>query len=225
MKRRYLIPLVASAAVIAIPGVAHAHTFNHTVGCGGLSWSATLYNAQETNTIVVTIDGVPVYTDTNFGTTDTGSRTWTQTVDHTWSIVVNAPGTTFDHNRSGRQAACQPPTTTTTTTAVTTTTNTPTTTTIPAVTTTSPPTTDTAPTTTTATDQSSTTTIAPPPPSSVPPSTSIPNPTDPTVPPTTPPTVARALPETGTASDLMFGVALGLFLAGCAAMGFARRRT
>jgi LPXTG-motif cell wall-anchored protein len=148
----------------AAPGIASAHNASHNVGCGGISWSAQNYDGGQTNSIVVRVDGAAVYSDASFGTTDTGSRTWTQTVDHTWSIVVDAPGSQYDYSRSGTQVACQPPPTTaaTTTTTTTTTTQPEVTTTQPEVTTTQPEVTTTLPgdTTTTVAASTSTTVVS-----------------------------------------------------------------
>ena len=98
------------------PGVASAHNFTFAANCSGISWSAQSYDGGQTNSIVVTIDGAVVDSDANFGTSDSGSRTWTQTVDHAWAIDVDAPGTSFDHHVSEVWKACTPTTTSTTTT-------------------------------------------------------------------------------------------------------------
>lgn len=122
--------------VLGIGSPAFAHNAMASANCSKVSWNATNYSPNQTNTIVVTIDGVQVYSDLNFGTSDSGSRPngagWSQAVDHTWSVVVGAPGTQFDFSFSGTQVACQPP-------EVTTTTLPPTTTTVPPTTTTEPP--------------------------------------------------------------------------------------
>jgi hypothetical protein len=196
-------------------GVAEAHTFSHQVGCGGLAWNAEKYNGQETNSIVVTIDGAVVYSDANFGTTDTGSRAWNQTADHTWSIVVDAPGTQFDHNKSGTQKACQQTTTTTTIpeeTTTSTTTST-TTTTQPTDTTTTSPTTSTSTPPESSSPSSSvspSSSSLPPPPSSGP----VTNPPDPPAP---------TLPPTGMSTGILL-VAFATILLGGSATLIARRR-
>lgn len=207
--------LLGTAAIVLLPGVASAHTFSAADDCGGLSWAARDFESDpgQPNTIVVTVDGAIVYSDLNFGANDIGSRPWTPTADHTWSIVVNAPGTDHDYNPSSTQRACQPTTTSTTTT--TSTVPKETTTSTSSTTTTTNPTTDLSSTSTSTPDPTSTsvadsgTTTAP---------TTVPAPTDPT--PTQPP----SLPSTGSSNGPVLAVAAALLMLGSGAVRVARRR-
>ncbi|MGZ4671813.1 MAG: LPXTG cell wall anchor domain-containing protein [Ilumatobacteraceae bacterium] len=156
--RKSLITIGIVAGVLAFATPAFAHTPTVTPSCTGLSVTAFLYEgASNNNRVTTTIDGVATVAD--FGGGYSHTFNWSQTVPHTWSVVIDADRftgdpTAYDTTFSGTWQACQPAPTTTTSTTTTTTT---TTTTVAPTTTTTAPTT-TAPTTTTA---GSTTTTAP----------------------------------------------------------------
>lgn len=148
---------IVAGIVLATPGIGLAHATVADGTCAkGVSWNAHDYDAQATNSIVVKIDGNVVYTNPSFGASSTNVIATDKTKPHTWSVVVNAPGTQFDFNLGNHYDACVvPPTTTTTTT-------------IPVTTTTVAATTTTvADTTTTVSDSGTTTTVALPPPALV----------------------------------------------------------
>lgn len=219
MRKLLVFLALLTFGALAVTNTAFAHTSQAWANCSKVSWSATNYEIQQVNTIEVKVDGVVVYSDASFGTTDIGNYPWSQAVDHSWAVKVNAPGTQYDFNFSGTQVACQPPETTTTVTVPETTT----TVTVPETTTTI-----TVPeTTTTVTVPETTTTTTQPPvvttattTTTVPPVTTVT--TVPPVEPTT--TVAPIIPVTGGSNSLTMALAaLTLMGVGAFMVKLARR--
>lgn len=106
--KKYLLTIpLAILAGLAVPGIAAAHNASVTPSCSGLSWTVTNYNKEVVNTIVVKVDGATVHQDLDFKASDTGTHPWSQTAAHTWSVVVNAPGTEFDKSFAGTWQPCQ----------------------------------------------------------------------------------------------------------------------
>jgi hypothetical protein len=102
----------ASTGVVLMAGVASAHAPKATASCTGLDVSLTFYNAAETNTVTVTIDGQVADSNADFGSTYIKTFPWTTTASHTWDVNVFAgddpngtAGWTTDIH--GTQAACQ----------------------------------------------------------------------------------------------------------------------
>ncbi len=227
MRKTYATMMMAAVLTIAIAAPASAHNKALDYGCGGYSVTLTEYSVGGTNTVEVTVDGVIVDSDDDFGRNYTWAGTWPDYADHVLRVDVyafddptGARGWTFD--RLIFQAACNPTTTTSTTTTttlpVTTTSTSTTTTSQPTTTTTEASTTTTAPTTTTSstttTTEPTTTTTKPTTTTSIPTTTSEAVTT--TVPPTTPTTLPPELPNTG-AADLAVFAGFGLLLVGLGA--------
>ena len=109
--------LIASLVILsALPALAHTPSIQ--AKCDGLKVSLTFYNTRYDNSVVVTIDGVVVDSESDFGTTYTGSFPWDDTVSHSYLVVVAAwddpngeKGWSFSHQ--GSQQACRQVTTTT----------------------------------------------------------------------------------------------------------------
>jgi LPXTG-motif cell wall-anchored protein len=141
--RKSLTIIAVIVGVLAFATPALAHTPSVTPSCSGLAVSLAAYDGPSTNNrVTTTIDGVATVVD--FGASYSATFNWSQTVPHTWSVVIDANRSTgnatqFDVSFSGTWQACQPTATTvapTTTVEPTTTTVEPTTTTDAATTTT-----------------------------------------------------------------------------------------
>ena len=199
-KSLIFIAVIAGVFAFAIPALAHTPTV--TPSCSGLAVTLVAYEGTSTNNrVTTTIDNVATVAD--FGGSYSHTFNWSQTVPHTWSVVIDANRSTgnptaYDKSFSGTWQACQPaPTTTTTTT--TTTTAAPTTTTAAATTTTTTLVASEAPATT-----STTTTLV----ASLAP---------------VPPTAVVQLPTTGYASGRIAILGLAMFGLGLTLMGLRRR--
>jgi hypothetical protein len=124
--RKSLTTIAVIVGVLAFATPALAHTPNVTPSCTGLSVSLAAYDGPSTNNrVTTTIDGVATVVD--FGVSYSHAFNWSQTVPHTWSVVIDANRSTgnatqFDASFSGTWQACQPAATTTTTVEPTTTT-------------------------------------------------------------------------------------------------------
>ena len=142
--RKSLISIAVIVGVLAFATPALAHTPTVTPSCSWLAITLVAYEGTSTNNrVTTTIDGVGTVTD--FGASYSHTFNWSQTVPHSWSVVIDANrstgnATAYDTSFSGTWQACRPdPTTTTTTTTTaaptttTTTTAAPTTTTTPTV--------------------------------------------------------------------------------------------
>lgn len=210
MRKGHIFTAVAITAgvVLGSAGAAFAHDTTATASCqAGLTWNAHDYDAGATNSIVVKVDGATVHSSASFGASDAGHVALVKTAAHSWSVVVNAPGTEFDRNLSGNTTACETPPTTTTVAPTTTTT-----TTIPA-------------TTTTVVADATTTTVADP-------TTTVAAQATTTAAPAATTTVTisldgdvilrRQLPGTGRASSTLLAIAFALCAAG-AALLYIRR--
>ncbi len=134
--KKSLTTIAVIVGVLAFATPALAHTPNVTPSCSGLAISLVSYEGTNTNNrVTTTIDSVVTVAD--FGASYSHTFIWSQTVPHTWSVVIDANRSTgdptaYDRSFSGTWQACQaPPTTTTTTTTIA-----PTTTTVEATTTT-----------------------------------------------------------------------------------------
>ena len=109
--------LIASLTVFsALPALAHTPRIQAT--CEGLVISLTYYNGQHDNSVVVTIDGVIVDSESDFGTTYSATFPWDDTASHTYHVVVDAwddPNNTkgWSISHQGSQQACRQVTTTT----------------------------------------------------------------------------------------------------------------
>ncbi len=109
--------LIASLVILsALPALAHTPSIQ--AKCDGLKVSLTFYNTRYDNSVVVTIDGVVVDSESDFGTTYSGWFPWDDTVSHSYHVVVAAwddpngeKGWSFSHQ--GSQQACRQVTTTT----------------------------------------------------------------------------------------------------------------
>lgn len=205
--KRSIITISAIAAIVspfAVAKIADAHIAAAYADCNGVHWSATQYDANETNSIVVKQNAGVVYSDPVFGTTDIGDKPNPNPFgEWTWQVVINAPGTQYDHDFSGKVTACQTPTTTTTTSTTTTTTQpTTTTSTTLAPTTTSSPSTTVNSTTTTTTVPASSSTV---PDTSVP-TTTVPESTSSTSTPATSTEPPTTLPATSTSTPTLESV-------------------
>ncbi|MGZ4725020.1 MAG: LPXTG cell wall anchor domain-containing protein [Ilumatobacteraceae bacterium] len=222
--RKSLITIGIVAGVLAFATPAFAHTPTVTPSCTGLSVTAFLYEgASNNNRVTTTIDGVATVAD--FGGGYSHTFNWSQTVPHTWSVVIDADRftgdpTAYDTTFSGTWQACQPaPTTTTSTTTTTTTTTTtvaPTTTTT-APTTTAPTTTPAGSTTTTAPTTTTTTLVASEAPTTAATTTTLVASQAP-VPPATP-----QLPTTGSESGRIAILGLAALGLGLTLLGLRRR--
>ncbi|MEP7046687.1 MAG: hypothetical protein ABI949_08415, partial [Ilumatobacteraceae bacterium] len=132
--RKYLTTIAVTVGVLAFATPAVAHTPSVTPSCSGLALSLVNYEGPDTNNrVTTTIDNVATTAD--FGGSYSHTTNWSQTVPHTWSVVIDAnrttgEPTTYDVSFSGTWQACQTAPTTTTTVAPTTTTVAPTTTTV-----------------------------------------------------------------------------------------------
>ena len=218
---RRLIPLAVAAAfaVLAVPGIAHAHIPSVSDSCTGLNVQMSAYEGgSNNNRVTVTIDGgVQVF---DFGGSFTRSFTWTPTASHVWTVAIDANRivgnpTEFDTSFNGSEAPCQSTTTSTTTTS----TSAPSTSSPPDTTTTTTPATTTTPTDPSTTSTSSTSTL--PSTSAAPPSSANPDTTSPTAPPEP---LDPDLPATGFPTTLAAGVALIVVALGGGAVLAARRR-
>ena len=107
--------------VLGIPSPANAteptftaqHDGTASGSCqGGVVWNFHNYDKEVVNTITVTIDGVVRWQDLDFKSSDEGQILTDMTLPHSWSVVVNAPGTVYDKNLSGEYGPCVEPTTT-----------------------------------------------------------------------------------------------------------------
>lgn len=242
MRPRHLI-IPATVGVLAAgllgAGAASAHRATVTPTCEGLTITATAYDGPPThNSIVVTANGHQILNIPSFGTTYTHTIPWDHTQKHQWRVVINAPGTQYDHDLTGDQAACNPTTTTTPPTNPPTTTSPPTTppsttaattssTSTPATTSPPPPTASTdAPPTSTVLQQSPppavATSTAPAPPTAAPAPAAPAPATSPTNTPTAP--TAVALPATGNHTLTQALIAASALAAGIALVVTARRR-
>lgn len=205
-KFKALAGITIAAGMLAVPTLASAHDAVASATCrGGLSWNAHDYEPQQTNSIVVKVDGGNVHADASFGTHDTGHVDVDKTKAHTWSVVVNAPGTQYDRNLSGATVACQEVIPTTTEGAPTTTVaeGAPTTTAAPA--TTVAPTTTVAAVVTTATPTTPAPTVA--------------------VVPATPRAIAAVpLPQTGRNYDVQIAIAFVCVAGGWSMLRMRRAR-
>lgn len=222
IKRTIALPLGIIAAILAVgwlgaPAV-QAHNALATPSCTGLSWSATNYERTDVNSIVVKVDGTVVHSDPDFKASDVGTWPWSQTANHTWSVVVNAPGTNFDRSFSGTWQACVVVTTTTT---------------LPTTTTTLPATTTTVAQTTTTVQATTTLPATTVPATTVPPVCATTPDVGTCAPPAPPTTVATdvavlvpepVLPRTGLDYSIAIPVALMLIALGGLAVVATRRR-
>ncbi|MGZ4679273.1 MAG: hypothetical protein ACXV4D_03810, partial [Ilumatobacteraceae bacterium] len=110
--RKSLITIGIVAGVLAFATPAFAHTPTVTPSCTGLSVTAFLYEgASNNNRVTTTIDGVATVAD--FGGGYSHTFNWSQTVPHTWSVVIDADRftgdpTAYDTTFSGTWQACQP---------------------------------------------------------------------------------------------------------------------
>jgi LPXTG-motif cell wall-anchored protein len=217
-------------AALTVFGTAEAHvpTVNDT--CVDLDVDLSNYEtapgAALNNRVTVTIDGAAQVFD--FDSDFTQSFAWSQTANHTWTVVVDANrvvgnASEFDTSFQGTQTACQTTTTPATTTPSTTTT-----------TTTVPPCVDCSPVTQVTVPDPTTTVVATTsPPSSSPSSSS--SPASSTSPVTTEPTCVVgnaanpnslqpcALPPTGSSGAPLLLIALAMIGTG-GVMLIARRR-
>jgi hypothetical protein len=102
------IAAAAAAAAIALGATvlassASAHTPEVVADCDSVSVSLTNY---ETGNVIVTIDGVAE----SFDFEGSFSKTWDLAgTGHTYSVVVDAPGTEFDRTFDATVAACPTP--------------------------------------------------------------------------------------------------------------------
>jgi LPXTG-motif cell wall-anchored protein len=197
------IAAIVGVGVFAFATPALAHTPSVVPSCSGLGISLVSYESPGTNNrVTTTIDNVATVVD--FGGSYSNTFNWSQTVSHTWSVVVDAnrstgDATAYDESFSGTWQACQTAPTTTTTVAPTPTTVEPTTTTV-------------APTTTTVAPTTTTTVVASEAPAS--PSTTIVARVAP---------AADALPATGYASGTIAIIGLAMFVLGVSLLGLRRR--
>src|SRR3954471_378046 len=104
---------IAAGVVVGMPGIALAHTPSVHDECDGLHVSLQSYEGTSTNnTVTITIDGASH--SYNFGGSFTRTDTWSQTVSHTWTVVIDANrntgnATQYDASFNGVQAPCQQP--------------------------------------------------------------------------------------------------------------------
>jgi LPXTG-motif cell wall-anchored protein len=214
--KKSLTIIAVIGGVLAFSTPALAHTPSVAPSCSGLAVSFVSYDGPSTNNrVTVTIDNVATVAD--FGVSYSHTFNWSQTVPHTWSVVIDANRSTgnptaYDKSFSGTWHACQTAPTTTTTVAPTTTT-----TIAPAATTVAPTTPIVEPTTTTVEPATTTVLVA-----SEGPATS-----------TTVALVASAgpvprtatvqLPATGYASDTIAILGLAMFGLGLTLLALQRR--
>jgi LPXTG-motif cell wall-anchored protein len=209
--KKSLTIIAVIGGVLAFATPALAHTPSVAPSCSGLAVSFVSYEGPSTNNrVTTTIDNVATVAD--FGGSYSHTFNWSQTVPHTWSVVIDANRSTgnptaYDASFSGAWQACQAAPTTTTTVAPTTTT------------TVAPATTTVEPTTTTVEPATTTTLVAS---------------EGPATPTTTtvalvasagpvPPTAAVQLPATGYASDTIAILGLAMFGLGLTLLGLHRR--
>ncbi|MEP7115750.1 MAG: hypothetical protein ABI862_20970 [Ilumatobacteraceae bacterium] len=208
--RKYLTTIAVIVGVLAVATPAVAHTPSVSPSCNGLALSFVSYEGSSTNNrVTTTIDNVAIAAD--FGASYSHTTNWSQTVPHTWSVVIDAnrstgEPTTYDVSFSGTWQACETAATTTTTVAPTTTTIAPTTTTI-------------APTTTTVAPAPTTTILVA---SEAPATTSTVRPQVASEAPV-PPSGGAALPATGYASGRIAILGLAMLCLGLTLIGVRRR--
>ncbi len=211
--RKSLTTIAVIVGVLAFANPALAHTPNVTPSCSGLAVTLVAYEGTSTNNrVTTTIDNVATVAD--FGGSYSHTFNWSQTVPHTWSVVIDANRSTgnptaYDKSFSGTWQACQPAPTTTTTT----TTAAPTTTTAASTTTTTA-----ASTTTTAASTTTTTLVA----SEAPATTSTTTTLVASAAPVPPATVVQ-LPATGSESGRIVILGLAMFGLGLTLIGLRRR--
>ena len=79
-------------ALATVPAQAHDHSVNAT--CSGLTVNLTNYaddsRSSHKNSVVVTINGVEAANDQDFGSSFHFSKTWNDTRDNTYRVVVHA---------------------------------------------------------------------------------------------------------------------------------------
>ena len=203
-----IIAVIGGVLAFATPALAHSPSV--APSCSGLAVSFVSYEGPSTNNrVTITIDdGVTV---ADFGGSYSHTFNWSQTVPHTWSVVIDSNRSTgnptqYDASFSGEWQECKTAPTTTTTVAPTTTTVAPTTTTVePTTTTVEPATTTTlvaseAPATPTTTTVALVASAGP-----------------------VPPAAAVQLPATGYASETIAILGLAMFGLGLTLLGLHRR--
>lgn len=202
------------AGVLGVAQGVSAHTPNVSHNCAKVQWQFTSYEHARAT---VTVDGVVVDQKEDFSNWS-GSYSWDQTMNHSYTIVIDDVGTQWDKTWSNTQQACQQPSTTSSSSTTSTTTST-TSTTVLETTTTQAPTT-TVESTTTSVEASTTS-------STVPASTSAPTSsttTTSTVALGPPPTPPSGLPATGAETTVPAIAGILLVLGGVGAILVARRR-
>jgi LPXTG-motif cell wall-anchored protein len=223
--KKSLTTIAVMFGILAFATPALAHTPSVAPSCSGLAVSLVSYEGSSPNNrVTTTIDSVATVTD--FGGSYSHTFSWSQTVPHTWSVVIDANRSTgnatqYDRSFSGTWQACQTAPTTTTTVAPTTTTVAPTTTTdAPTTTTVAPAATPVEPTTTIVEAETPTTTTIVASEAPAAPTTTVslvaseaPIPT----------TAVAQLPSTGYASGTIAILGLAMFGLGLALLGIRRR--
>ncbi len=221
---------VTGLGIAATAGTSAAHNPNAVASCTDLKVSFDTYEGPANNNkLTITINGVS--TSTTFGETFSETIPWDGSIDHTWSVAVdantvNGDATPYDWSTNGTEHACTPTSSTT-----------------PATSTTAPPTSSTTP-PSTAPPTTAPATTAPPTtvPAFVTPTTAPPAVTTTTAvaseAPVAPPTTAAAssggatlvapktsaLPATGSNTGVQLTLAMAVLMAGFGLVTITRRR-